>query len=113
MKCARDSDGLLHQLVHLPVQYAGVDAEDHAALIETVLVFSRDETIQQQIIESKLMRSVWDVLQSLASRIRESSNGPEANEEELKLLSPLSTNLVWCLSDIAAHAEFAQAYPLS
>lgn len=84
------------------------DLEQFATVMETCLTFLRDPLIQKQIIEAKRVADVWLMLQEMVSRTR-NQQLPESEE----LLKPLIASTIWCLSDMAAHPAFAQAYGLT
>ncbi|KAK5135244.1 hypothetical protein LTR08_005494 [Meristemomyces frigidus] len=100
-------DNILEQLLRLPSHLATVtDLEEYATVLEINLTFLRDPAIQTQIVRARRVAHVWLSLQETGIRLRKGE--PESQE----LLKPLSSSLSWCLSDIAAHAEFAQTYDL-
>lgn len=97
-----------------------------ATLVETMLVFIRDATVQTQIVNANHVTRVWATLSTQdymlrVLRIKQGGGGDglglppygdEDPEEDAKLLGPLSASLVWCLSDMAAHADFVKKHSL-
>jgi hypothetical protein len=98
-------DITLWELLGLPRLYLDLlDAEDYAMLVESCLTFVRDGEVQQEVIRCDMMGDLWRVLPSNESKIMKLA----ANAEDQKLLIPLSTSLIWVLSDISARPEFAR-----
>lgn len=100
---------VLTTLLTLPdIYHERLEAEDFALLLETSMLFLREPAVRQDIIEQKLVGNIWRMLQyneiSL-ERLKQS-------EADRRLLRPLSTGLIWNLSDIAATPEFARVYQL-
>lgn len=96
-------------LLRLPRVYADQsDLDNFGSIVESVLAFLRDATVQQQIVELQAFMGIWTILELVEDR--GSSLDPEAEQdaEDLKVLAPLCTSLIWCMSDVAARADFAQ-----
>lgn len=81
-------------------------AEDLATAGEIALTYLREEGEQGKFVEQRLIKKVWRLLEEVQTCITDAKDDSEA----LELLLPLSTSLTWCLSDIAAKPEFAEAY---
>ncbi|KAK4570480.1 hypothetical protein LTR86_002560 [Recurvomyces mirabilis] len=95
---------ILVDLVSLSSLHGSIlETEDLATLLEITLTFFRDSAVQDQIVECGLVKSVWQEFISCEKRSQQSS---EAHE----VLRPLSSSLLWCLSDIAAKENFSQHY---
>ncbi|KAF2209622.1 hypothetical protein CERZMDRAFT_100404 [Cercospora zeae-maydis SCOH1-5] len=106
------------------------DVETFATIVETELVFLRDEVVQTQIVEENKFEQVWMLLEKIEGvivelkraglQVTEVESGDQRplphycenghREEDLKLLVPLQASLVWCLSDMAASPAFPVAY---
>ncbi|KAK0934722.1 hypothetical protein LTR29_013729 [Friedmanniomyces endolithicus] len=92
------SDESVPELLMLPYyHYENTTVEDFATLLEVCLTFLRDPSVQTQVVQSRMGRR---------------PEGEDAQETR-ELLRPLSTSLIWCLSDIAANEDFAHHYLLS
>ncbi|KAK3696175.1 hypothetical protein LTR37_018077 [Vermiconidia calcicola] len=90
---------ILDKLISLPHAYrSSLEPEDFALLLETCLIFFRDPSIQRDILVRNQLTPVWRILKE--NEVKISSLGEDS--EDRKLLVPLSTSLIWCLSDIAA-----------
>ena len=101
---------MLSELISLPGLYKDVlDTDAYAMLLETCLLFLRDEQTQRNAITGKLGNQVLKILQQNELRIAQSAG----NENDQKILVPLSNSLIWCLSDMAAMPEFSQVYDLN
>ena len=83
--------------------------EDVATVVEVALIYLRDVGEQGRFIEQGLVGKVWEVLEGVEDEIVHES-GQDGDEENVKLLVPLATSLVWVLSDLAAHEKFAVHY---
>ena len=96
--------------------------DDWACTIEIILTYVRDREAQAQIVESKVVDKVWDLLSrnedliAQSQQRRASSSGEEEEkidpEEMRRLLKPESMSLTWILSDLAAHSSFVSVYGL-
>lgn len=107
------SEEYLHELLFLPLLYSKTaDLETLASLVETLLAFARDPSVQAQIITTKQFGKVWRVLEILQMKAVGVNLEVEDTAEDLKLLLGLSMSLVWCLSDTAALPEFSTIYSL-
>lgn len=99
----------LSELLSLPGLYQNTLDTDHfAMLLETSLLFLRDEQTQRNAIAGQLGSHVLQMLQQNELRIAQAGE----NDEEQQLLVPLSNSLIWCLSDMAAIPEFSQVYDM-
>ncbi|KAK5718752.1 hypothetical protein LTR15_008486 [Elasticomyces elasticus] len=95
------SDDDILRLLMLPYYNLGTTTvEDFATLVEISLTFLRDSAVQDRIVKAQRVAYVWQIVSD--------ENGTEYKE----LLKPLSTSLMWCLSDMAAHEAFDQHYSL-
>lgn len=104
-------DHLVTQLLRLPRVYADQsDLDNFGSLVESILTFLRDAAVQQQIVELQVFMGIWTVLELVEERGATLDPEVEEDGEDLKVLAPLCTSLIWCMSDIAARAEFAQTY---
>lgn len=111
------------ELILLPETVHCEDVEDFAGLMEVCLVYLRDFKVQEQLVGSRDVNKIWEMLeinegriQSLADQAIEFvlSETDEAQiQDDIKLLLPLSASITWCLSDIAALPIFAQRYAVS
>ncbi|KAF2167637.1 hypothetical protein M409DRAFT_53632 [Zasmidium cellare ATCC 36951] len=98
-------------LLRLPRLYADQsDLDNFGSLVESVLAFLRDTTVQQQIVELQVFMGIWTILELVEDRGTSLDPEVEQDAEDLKVLAPLSTSLIWCMSDFAARADFAQAH---
>lgn len=88
-----------------------VTPDTYATISETILVFLRDTIVQGQIAEHKLIPTVRQLLRDQENLTRDLALTGE-DVEDVKLLTPLNSSLVWCLSDIAAHPEFVKQYSI-
>ena len=86
-----------------------LDTDDSSIILETCLLFLRDSQTQRDVILRKKVSRVLRMLTQNESRIAQLAD----NEEDRKVLIPLSNSLIWCLSDMAAMPEFSQTYDLS
>ncbi|KAK0262372.1 hypothetical protein LTR29_009867 [Friedmanniomyces endolithicus] len=112
-----DTDLLLDEsvleLLMLPYYYHNIaTAEDFAILLEICLSFLRDPSVQRQVVKSGYVACVWQMFVGCEHRMGHCRAGEDAQETK-ELLKPLSTSLIWCLSDIAASEDFTQQYPPS
>ena len=99
----------LTTLLKLPSLYDNIlDDEEFAMLLETCLLFVRDAAVQRDVVENELVDWVWCML-TINERLILRSEKVDLHE---KVLIPLSTSLIWCLSDMAASAGFNAAYGL-
>ena len=108
---------LLIRILLLPQLYGkdskGMDVEKFGSVANVSLVFLQDATVQKQIIEGKKLNGIWNVLEIADAKASElKTSEKEEDLEDLKVLQPLSSSLVWCLSDVAALPEFSKFYPL-
>ena len=103
------SQGTLKALLDLPALYESmIPNEEWAMLLGTCLTFLRDAQVQKQAVEQELVGKLWDALITNEDKIDSLDyTRLEPSESEKKLLVPLSTSMIWCLSDIAALPEFA------
>ncbi|KAK4493923.1 hypothetical protein PRZ48_015109 [Zasmidium cellare] len=98
-------------LLRLPRVYADQsDLDNFGSLVESVLAFLRDTTVQQQIVELQAFMGIWTILELVEDRGSSLDPETEQDAEDLKVLGPLCTSLIWCISDVAARADFAQAH---
>ena len=92
------------------------DYQDWAMQMETVVTFIRDDTVKAQLIRHQMVNDVWKILCKNESfctdRERSTADDEVKSDDILQLLVPLSTSLIWCLSDTAAHTSFATVYTL-
>ena len=94
-------------LIKSPLIHADrLDVDDWASLLETCLVFLREPSCHQGLIDWELVQVVWYILENNERKIE----SVEDNEEDKKLLTALSTSLTWVLSDVVATPGFATAY---
>ena len=99
----------LGMLLSLPQLYAGrLEHEDLALLFECNLLFLREDSIKYEVVRRKLVNNVWQNLKLNEERLAR----VELSEDDRRLLRPLSTGLIWILSDLAAMPEFALNYSL-
>lgn len=115
--------GLLSDLLKLPALYNNgtSDTEDFAMLLETCLTYVRSAREQQALLELDSFGLVWNLLlenEDMISRIDGLGNQNRlvavgGITDESKLLIPLSTSLVWCLSDMAASPAFGERHALT
>ena len=99
----------LTMLLLLPGYYQqALDPEDFAMLLETCLLYLRDAQVQRDVVEHKQVSRLWRMLKINEEKI--ASVGED--DDDAKLLVPLSTSLIWCLSDMAASPEFVRMYDL-
>lgn len=104
-------DHMVLELLRLPRVYADqADLDNFGSLVESILAFLRDTTVQQQIVELRVFMGVWTILELVEERGSMLNPAEEQDAEDLKVLGPLSTSLIWCMSDIAARADLAQVY---
>ncbi|KAK4918435.1 hypothetical protein LTR49_013827 [Elasticomyces elasticus] len=102
------SDDDILKLLMLPYYNLGTTTvEDFATLVEISLTFLRDSAVQDRIVKAQRVAYVWQMYVDCENRVSD-ENGTEYKE----LLKPLSTSLMWCLSDMAAHEAFDQHYSL-
>ncbi|KAK1074028.1 hypothetical protein LTR74_001274 [Friedmanniomyces endolithicus] len=107
------SDESVLELLMLPYYYRNIaTVEDFAILLEICLTFLRDPSAQRQVIKSRYVACVWQMFVDCEDRMDHCQAGEYAQETK-ELLKPLSTSLIWCLSDIAANEDFTQQYPPS
>ncbi len=100
---------VLLTLLSLPAVYhQELEHEDSALLIETCLLFLREPKVKKDVVTQKLVPYVWQMLALNEDRIA----GLQDNSKDRKLLAPLSTALIWVLSELAASEEFPSAYNL-
>ncbi|WPH02870.1 Hypothetical protein R9X50_00573800 [Acrodontium crateriforme] len=85
----------------------GTDDDDFSMILEVIVTFLRDPVIQRQIVHSQSVNSIWQMLLLNETRI---AALPTDDEDAKSLLISMSTNLTWCLSDIAANPEFGMSY---
>ncbi|KAK3118002.1 hypothetical protein LTR53_000038 [Teratosphaeriaceae sp. CCFEE 6253] len=111
------SDNTVLELLSLPsYHYASTNLEDFATLIEIGLTSLRDPAVQTQVIRSRRVAHVWQMF--VDCEARSLGQGPDARAEEeeevdaLEILRPLSTSLLWILSDLAADEAFGVHYRL-
>ncbi|KAK5118002.1 hypothetical protein LTR62_004046 [Meristemomyces frigidus] len=97
---------LLRCLLILPNEYSpSSDLEDLATLLEICLSFIRDPNVQSQIVHLRFVQDVWQLFNLCEFTI-------SLNADAGEIMLPLSTSLMWCLSDIAADDRFSQLYSL-
>ncbi|KAK0354479.1 hypothetical protein LTR91_017736 [Friedmanniomyces endolithicus] len=107
------SDESVLELLMLPYYYHNIaTVEDFAILLEICLSFLRDPSVQRQVVKSRYVACVWQMFVDCKDRMDHCQAGEYAQETK-ELLKPLSTSLIWCLSDIAASEDFTQQYPPS
>ncbi|TKA74999.1 hypothetical protein B0A55_02641 [Friedmanniomyces simplex] len=109
------SDDTVLELLMLPYyHYKNAVVEDFATLVEICLTFLRDPVVQKQVIQFRWVACVWQMFVDSENRMRQRWTGEDVKEtkETKELLKPLSTSLIWCLSDLAANEAFAQQYCL-
>ncbi|CAK3818752.1 hypothetical protein DOTSEDRAFT_55410 [Lecanosticta acicola] len=89
-------------LLLLPGFYAETaDVDNYGCILEAMLVFLRDSLVQES-----MSAGVPQLLQIL--RITDEKSRQAGDPEDKKILDPLCTSVIWCLSDIAAQPEFAE-----
>lgn len=89
-------------IVRLPGLYIdSLDVEDYGCLLESILVYLRDPVVQK-----KALGSVTQIMNLLRATETKAKSAEDA--EDRKLLEPLCTSLIWCLSDTAAQPGFAE-----
>lgn len=99
----------LTALLTLPGLYHGsLDIEDHALIVETCLLFLRENSVKHDVVEWKLVFTIWQMLRLNETRLAATG----LIEDDRRILRPLSTSLIWILSDVAAAPEFASKYSL-
>ncbi|KAF2488033.1 hypothetical protein BDY17DRAFT_22883 [Neohortaea acidophila] len=100
---------VLPELVALPNLHKGtLDPEDFAFLVETCLLFLREPAVKRDLVAHKLVKDVWQMLQMNEETVIMLHD----NEDDRRLLAPLTTAIIWILSDLAASTEFAATYPV-
>lgn len=102
-----------HLLTTIPRSFSAIiahDLADYAIMLEIVSTFIRDPKEQVEIILSRRVQLVWNMLVFNEARIAELDKD---RQEDQKLLVPLSTSLMWCLSDMAANPAFSRHYDIS
>ena len=99
-------------LLALPARWgARVDAEALAMVVETVLAYARDARFQERVVRERRVDEVAGVLEAVEAAIAAPASCDDDDDgERARLLVPLATGLVWCLSDVAATSGFARAY---
>lgn len=101
------------QLLSLPTRHGSEpDIDTFAQLLEIWLTFLRDGIVQKQVIELGTLDNIWAILEMTDSEIERTRAQQGEDAEDFKLLQPLGTSLLWCLSDIAAKAKGAEAEQL-
>ncbi|KAF2771472.1 hypothetical protein EJ03DRAFT_29976 [Teratosphaeria nubilosa] len=110
---------LLKYLVCMPAHFTDVsDVQDFETSLEILLGYLTDPETQAQVIEQRLVAEVWKRFQQIERMIRmlppqiPREDDDDAEIEDQKLLTALSTSMTWSLSDIAASSRFAEVYPL-
>lgn len=99
--------GVLQTLLSLPYRYQEyVENEDFALVVESCLLFLRDEAVKTDAVAQKSVEHVWQMLQFNEARIAQ----PGTSEDDRRILRPLSTGLIWILSDLAAIPQYASVY---
>ncbi|KAK1808182.1 hypothetical protein LTR12_017459 [Friedmanniomyces endolithicus] len=107
------SDESVLELWMLPYYYHNIaTVEDFAIHLEICLSFLRDPSVQRQVVKSRYVACVWQMFVDCEDRMDHCQAGEYAQETK-ELLKPLSTSLIWCLSDIATSEDFTQQYPPS
>ena len=102
----------LQALLDLPRDTVFASGVDNAATaIEVVLVYIRDDSVQRKMVEHKLLERMFVLLNRVNTEVGLLRKEDSSNEDA-KLLAPLATSLVWCLSDMAARPEFSKRYAL-
>ncbi|KAK3050134.1 hypothetical protein LTR09_008523 [Extremus antarcticus] len=94
-------------LLRLPAMYKELlEPDEWAMLYETCLVYLRDTEVQQGVVQRNEASEVWKLLVCNEEFV---DPYPQARDvEDVKLLIPISTSLIWILSDVAALPEFAK-----
>lgn len=90
------------RIFQLPGLYVdSLDVEDYGCLLESTLVYLRDPVVQKEAYGSVIQ--IMDLLRATQNKAKSADDA-----EDRKLLEPLCTSLIWCLSDIAAQPGFAE-----
>ncbi|EME41640.1 hypothetical protein DOTSEDRAFT_55410 [Dothistroma septosporum NZE10] len=107
---------LLVRILLLPQLYGkdpkGMDVEKFGSVANVTLSFLQDTRVQKQIIEGKKLNGIWNILEIADAKASTLKSDREDDKEDLKVLQPFNSSLVWCLSDVAANPEFSKFYPL-
>jgi len=104
-------DDVLIKLLSLPYyHYQTADLDDFAMLLAICLTYLRNPSVQSQVVQGRHLDLVWRTLVRVETKVLRS---PPGSSDTAEVLKPLSASFLWCLSDIAAHADFVQEYPLN
>ena len=106
----RKGDESRRRLVELPhiLRERDTGVEDFATAVEVALTSVRDAKEQERIIKKKMLEKVWIVLEDVEGYVTTAEQDGE--EEDVKLLVPMSTSLTWCLSDMATSKDFTDPH---
>lgn len=108
-------------LMKVPRRYFGqnwqssqewLGAEDWASLVSTVLLFAKQEDWLEEMIAQNGLLRLWRLLEeneAFVMHLKEDG----AEEDDVKLVAPLSASLLWVLSDAATNPYFRVQHPLT